>query len=63
MIDKLTNTLLILMLILQVVFIAITANKLEQSRILINALSKNSELRELELQSYNTLITILESKE
>ena len=59
MIDKLTNTILTIAVILQIVFIGITANKLEQDRKLIKALEKNTISREKETQAYQTLIEIL----
>ena len=59
MIDKLTSTILTIAVILQIVFIGITASKLEQDRKLIKALEKNTVSREKETQAYQTLIEIL----
>lgn len=59
MIDKLTNTILTIAVILQIVFIGITANKLEQDRKLVKALEKNTIAREKETQAYQTLIQML----
>ena len=59
MIDKLTNTILIIAVILQIVFIGINANKLEQDRKLIKSIEKNTVAREKETQAYQTLIKIL----
>ena len=48
MIDRLTSTILTIAVILQIVFIGITASKLEQDRKLIKALEKNTVSREKE---------------
>ena len=57
--NKMIDKILTIAVILQIVFIGITASKLEQDRKLIKALEKNTVSREKETQAYQTLIEIL----